>query len=268
MIGLDITILLGKAYPERSCFLTPELTAVYFGSFFDGAQDDIFVTPVASSSVPPSKTSTSVHPPSTSLVGPVPPSSSSASKAMATRSSTQPPGATTTSSSASRSTTSSSSKVVWTVVHSTTTTRPRKSPVSTVSRSSSTSSTTSSPATSIRHSYRVPFRDRTTTPSPSPTRLHGIPFASRLSALPITTITPSSPRIPATRKTIKQRQAEMSAKFEKKGVSHPCKKRRRSFGDPDGGLADRLVDKMKKIVSYDNHERVREGKLVWTRVEL
>jgi hypothetical protein len=81
----------------------------------------------------------------------------------------------------------------------------------------------------------------------------------------------STPRV--TRKTFRERQAELEVSIQKKANSHDSgRKRKRSFGSSNlgspVGMADRVVERMKKVVSYEKREVVHEEKLVWTRVEL
>ncbi|GAA5947460.1 hypothetical protein JCM3765_001687 [Sporobolomyces pararoseus] len=215
--------------------------------FFDGPQDDIFLpalVPHSSSSAPTTTSSTTFSRLASSTR-----TSVSSSKAAPVSSSSKA------SSSAKAST---SSKLIWTIVETTT-------PSPTVFSKSSKKS--SSPT-----SRRPSFQNRPkSTPSPSPTRSPRLPFASRLSLLPVTTISASPTR--AVRRTFKERQAEIELSISKKAVSHSSVKRKRGFGSSaadDGlGMADRLVERMKRVVLHEKRElKVPQEKMVWTRVEL
>ncbi|GAA5987690.1 hypothetical protein JCM5350_008070 [Sporobolomyces pararoseus] len=211
--------------------------------FFDGPQDDIFLPLLAPSS--PSTTRTTTSSTVSSRLAPSTRASLTSSQAVSAPSSPKA---------------SSSSKMIWTIVE-TTTPRPP-------------SLTKSSKKPSTPTSRRPSFQDRPkSTPSPSPTRSPRLPFASRLSLLPITTVSPSPTR--GVRKTFKERQAEIEISFAKKAVSHSSAiKVKRGFGSPTGdeglGMADRLVERMKRVVLH--HEKrepkIPKEKLVWTRVEL
>ncbi|GAA6006542.1 hypothetical protein JCM11491_004999 [Sporobolomyces phaffii] len=226
--------------------------------FFDGPQDDIFLPQeTSSSSTTPEPTAS--HSPSSSSTR----SASSSTTAVASSSASSSP---------------SIPKIVWTLVPTTT---PRWAAVPTSTRFSTV--TTSARSSAMASTHRIPYRERTTTTTPAiPIRTPRLPFASRLSLLPVTTISPSVSRPQATRKTFRERQAEIEVSFEKKARSHSTttnRKRKRNFGastsESSGGMADRLVARMRKVVTHEKRarpppetfEEVGE-KLVWTRVEL